>query len=263
MRVIQWNISYAGLIEIKINFLKNYLRKDNCIFVLEEVVDNDFKQLEKIKGFNLIYSLDLRKPGKYDAKNRKLGVVIGLSKNLEINKYKVINRSLFPERTLFVKCKYRNKEINILGFHSLIGVDYKKSKSAQFYAIAEFINKNKLDFMCFDANEPKKDSYNLSDLEFFDQKGDKGKAASLILGKNKIHNLNDSFRVFIENNKSKYLKRSPLETSFIVTGGFKKRYDYIFSTNNWKVENFSYLYKEAVLSGSDHALVIGDYKYIG
>jgi len=262
MRIIQWNISYAGLIEKKINFLKNYIKKDNCVFVLEEAVNSDFKQLEKIKGFNLIYSLDLRKPGKYDSKNRKLGVVIGLSKNLEISKYKVIKRSLLPERTLFVSFKYKNKEVNILGFHSLTGVDYKKAKSAQFYAIAEFINKNNLDFMCFDANEPKKDTYKLSELEFFDQKGDKGKAASLILGEDKIHNLSDSFRIFIEKNKGKYLKNFPLETSFIVAGGAKKRYDYIFLSDNWKVQNFNYLYKEAVLSGSDHALVIGDYMFL-
>jgi hypothetical protein len=211
MRIIQWNISYAGQINKKIDFLKTLVKKDDCLFVLEEVTQNDFEEIEKNIDYNLCYSLKLRKPGKYDAKNRKLGILIGLSKNLEIKKFNLVKRSLFPERTLFVSFSYKNKQVNVLGFHSLTGVDYKKAKSAQFYSIAEFIEKNNLDFLCFDANEPKKDAYNSECLEFFDQKGDKGKAASLILGANKIHPLNDSFRLFINENHDKYLKKSPLK----------------------------------------------------
>jgi hypothetical protein len=260
MRVIQWHISYAGQINKKIDFLKNFIKKDNCVFVLEEVTENDFKEIEKNIDYNLYYSLNLRKPGKYDAKNRKLGVLIGLSKNLEVKKCNLVKRSLFPERTLFVSFKYNKREVSMLGFHSLTGVDYKKAKSAQFYSIVEFIEKNNLDFLCFDANEPKKDTYNIKDIEFFDQKGDKGKAVSLILGENKIHKLNDSFRLSITKNKEKYFKRSPLETSFIVTGGIEKRYDYIFSNYSWKITSLEYLYKEAILAGSDYALVLGDFK---
>ena len=131
--------------------------------------------------------------------------------------------------------------------------------SAQFLAIADFLNERQFDFLCFDINEPKLDSYDISKLEFFDQKGDKGKAASYILGENKAHGLSDAFRQYISEKKNEYLNKSPLETSFIVTGGIEKRYDYIFSSNNWEVNNLEYLYKEAIFAGSDHAMVIGEF----
>lgn len=224
---MQWNISFLGLIEKKIKFIKEKISNERCIFVLEELKQKDFEAIKNNINFNFVYSLDIRQPGKLEAGNRGLGVLIAYSKDIDILNYGLIERSLFPERTLFAEFKLGNNKINILGFHALTGVDYKKAKSAQFASIADFLNENELDFMCFDANEPRLDNYDISKLEFFDQKGDKGKSASHILGANKTHKLKDAFREYILEDGESYLNRSPLETSFVVTGGVAKRYDYI------------------------------------
>jgi len=161
---------------------------------------------------------------------------------------------------LFAELKLNNSKINILGFHSLTGVSYKRAKSEQFISIAEFLHDRQFNFLCFDANEPKVDSYNISELEFFDRNGDKGKSASLLFGENKVHELEDAFRSFIADKSNKYLSKSPLATSFILTGGVEKRYDYIYYDKDWKVKSLKYLYNEAISAGSDHALVLGDFK---
>ncbi|MDD3777872.1 MAG: hypothetical protein PHH52_00620 [Patescibacteria group bacterium] len=260
LRVIQWNISFLNTIDKKINYLLTKILLKKCVFILEEVRREDFEVIKNRIDYNFIYSLDIRKPGKFEGRNRKLGVLIGFSKDIKILSSGVIERSLFPERTLFAEMKLDGIKINILGFHSLTGVDYKKAKSAQFAAIADFLNDKQFNFLCFDANEPKIDCYDISKLEFFDQKGDKGKPASLVFGVNRSHELSDSFRDYISIKKEEYLYKSPLEVSFIVTGDIKKRYDYIFSSSNWKVINLEYLYKESVTAGSDHALVLGGFR---
>lgn len=266
-------------IEGKINFLletiTSFNRNTKVVFVLEEVKVKDFEYIKNnIKGFKFIYSLDIRKRGKYEGLNRGLGLVIAYSSNITLIKYNLLKRTLFPERTLHAIFSCNNYKFGVLGFHALTGVGYKKAKSSQFASIADYIDKNEIDidFLCFDANEPKTDSYDISNIEFHDQQGDKGYSASLIMGENRVHKLNDAYREYISLNYNSLSKQTKqkikdklgtdlLKTSHIITGGGKKRYDYIFCSSRCNVINLEYRLAEAIKAGSDHALVVGEFKF--
>jgi len=107
-------------------------------------------------------------------------------------------------------------------------------------------------------------------LEFFDQQGDKGEKASYILRPEGVHNLRDCYRLMISQNKAEGAKikdaqnqcenieSKPLAVSHILTGGVKKRYDYIMVSPHWEVIGAEYRYEEGTKYGSDHAIVVSD-----
>ena len=253
IKVIQWNISYSCKIDKIIEYLKSHIEKETII-CLQEVLSS-FKErlIEKLDPDDYSYSLDYRKPGVFDGKNRKMGVLTLLFGG-QIKESKVLERTVFPERTLYSKLILNNEDISILNFHSLTGVGYKNAKASNFASIAEFLSLNPhLDFFCCDANEPKTDSFDVNELEFWDEKG-RGKFANLIFGTDKVHNLTDPVQA------SKNLFEE-LPVSYY-TGVNPRRYDYIFNLGDWTAESFNFYYKDSKKASSDHAIVIGVFKKV-
>jgi hypothetical protein len=236
---------------------------DSTVFVLEEVGRKDYEYIiENIGDFETIFSLNLREKGKYEGKNRDLGILIGFSKNFTLNKHNLLKDVPFPERTIYANLSYGNFDFGILGFHSLTGCSYSKAKSAQFASIASYIHENKkdIDFLCFDANEPEIDHYDISKTQFYSQQGDKGLSANLVMGEKKVHELNDAYREFLKSKKDKGITEEiPLTTSYIIGGKTNKRYDYIFSSKKWNVTNLEYKLEEGLSAGSDHAIALGEF----
>lgn len=104
---------------------------------MQEVTLKHYKELkEAMRGYNIRYSLDYRKPGKFDSKQRQLGIAIITTKDLPIISAKCIDRCLLPDRTLLVKVQCGSKTIKVLGLHSITGCDHKKAKSMQFLSFA-------------------------------------------------------------------------------------------------------------------------------
>ena len=75
-----------------------------------------------------------------------------VSKNFEILEAGVIERSPFPDRTVYVTLKKNDKTIKILALHSLTGCGYYRSKSVQYDSFAEFIDEYRPDIIGIDAN---------------------------------------------------------------------------------------------------------------
>lgn len=249
IEIIQWNISYSCKADKISEFLKSQITS-NSVVCLQEVLQSSMKTItENLKPSDYRFSLDSRQPGKFDAKNRKLGVLT-MTFGGKITNSHLIDRSVFPERTLVAEVKFSDLQIKVLNFHSLTGVGYKAGKSSNFATIAEYLNENDIDFFCCDANEPRTDSFDIEKLEFWDN-GDKGKYPSLIFGKNKAHNLNDSLYSIKEG-----FQELPVSYK---TGPTFRRYDFIFNSENWIVDSLDYLYDLSRKATSDHALVIGKY----
>lgn len=59
----------------------------------------------------------------------------------------LIDKSVFPDRTLVTETNFEGKKIKILNFHSLTGVGYKKGKSSAFASIAQYLHENDVDFI--------------------------------------------------------------------------------------------------------------------
>ena len=251
MMVIDWNISYAGDAQIKIDFLKSLVSDTYCI-ILQEVTENSYEYLKKIFcQCTILYSLNYRKPSKFDSKARKLGVTIILSNDITVLKCGIVERNILPERTLFATVKTASKqEIRILGIHSITGCDYKKAKSLQYDCLAEFVSEYKPDIIGIDANEPQVDSYDISQMKFFNN----GKGAETFFNEVKDIGLSNAFVLFHDiATKSDIV---PLAVSHRINNKIPVRYDFIFVNNSFNVKSFSYDYKNAVNAGSDHAILI-------
>lgn len=259
IRIIQWNVSSSCNPVSISSFLQSHLINDTpTIICLQEVTPNIHQVISShlSPSFN-IYSLNLRPKGKREGRNRSLGIEI-LGFNLAFEYSDLIHRSVFPERTLDVTCSSEKKKIRVVSFHSLTGVDYKKAKSSNFATLADHLEENAdIDFLCFDANEPKVDSLYPEKRVFYDNR-DKGKNASLILGKDSVHHLQDTFVTFLSATGQQEDK-NPLAVSFM-TEHIPRRYDYIYSLPRWLVRKVAYKYDEALNATSDHAIVIGDFQ---
>jgi exonuclease III len=252
MKIITWNISYFTKHEPKLKLLKNKVLNNSFIIILQEVKKNVYlKLLKDFKNHNVSYSINIRKPGKYDTGSRKLGLVIITSNDFILLEERVYERALLPDRTLFVKVKKDNQECKVLGLHSITGVDHKKAKSIQFYSFAEAIDELKPDIVGIDANEPKIDSNQVENMVFNDNK-DKGEGAKTFFETMKNNGLIDyaQIKYKIENEKD-YLM-----PSVKLNGGNYKRYDHLLV--NFNIKNIDYLMDEALEAGSDHALVVID-----
>lgn len=252
MRIIDWNISYAGNVKSKIEYMKTLLNESYCI-ILQEVTESSYIELKKsFCDCTLLYSLNYRKPSKFDSKARKLGVAIILSNDITVVHSGVVERNVLPERTLFATIKTLcGREIRLLGIHSITGCDYKKTKSLQYDCLAEFVSEYKPDIIGIDANEPKVDSCDISGMEFFNN----GKGAETFFNEVKNIGLRDGFVRFYKIDKSANI---PLTVSHKVHNKTAVRYDFIFANESIRLKAFSYNYGSAIAAGSDHALLICD-----
>ena len=170
---IDWNIYLNGEVLRKVDFLNEIINDDlPTIIVLEEVTLDSYEVIKvTFDSFNIQYSLNFRPKGKHEGKNRELGICILYSNHFKHSESKVIGRLPFPERTLHTTLILENREINIVGFHSLTGCDYKKTKTAQFLSLADYIEENSIDFICFDASEPQVDYGDVYKNKYFKQLG--------------------------------------------------------------------------------------------
>jgi hypothetical protein len=251
IQILDWNISFKCKINQIIDFLKVYISEQPyTIICLQEVLPHYYQALKEEFGEeNIAYSLHHRPPGKFEGKNRALGVST-ITNNCRILDSHLVSQAMVPERCLFTGIQIERTKIGVLNFHALTGKDYKNAKASNFASIASYIYENeaKLDFLCFDANEPFKDFQDIEKVQFYNN-GDKGENAALILGKNKIHKLTDSLRTYYQEN-GVVNENEPLTPSHK-----NKRFDYIFHSLNWKVLKIEYPKKVSLEASSDHSLV--------
>lgn len=257
MRLISWNIySFSKDSLSKVKAINRLIYNVNSIAVLQEVTPDIFEELSTSFGskFHVIYSLDYRKPSTFDGKERFLGIAMIISKNYEIIRANVLRRTLFPDRTLMVVLKDRQKTIKVIGLHSITGSDYKKAKSVQFATFAESINKHKPDFVMIDANEPEVDHPDVNKIQYWNNNG---KGTLKFFSTLTSIGIIDSVRLLPILNQHQSI---PLATSYIdKKSNIKRRYDHIYvKSESHKIKKVRYLYDEGVEAGSDHAIVLCD-----
>lgn len=253
MRIIDWNISYSNAPAPKIELLKKIIGDDSYVAVLQEVTPSQHEAIKE-QFPNMRYSLDYRKPGKFDSKQRQLGVVILCSEDVTFKEADVLARCLLPDRTLVADLEYKGESLRVIGLHSITGISHKKAKSMQFRSFAECVDELKPDIVAFDANEPAKDHYDIEEMEFFDNQ-DQGKGAEMFFKTLRDTGLRDAFVDGYD--KNKYIEGEPLITSHRFESSKKsKRYDFVFVGKEISIARADYLYDEAVEAGGDHAVIV-------
>lgn len=259
LRVVQWNIRINSNASAVAKRLQESVRLPTIVH-LQEVSSASFRTLcELLNPSACAFSLDHRAPGQNEGQNRNMGVAT-LSFGGRLLSSQLVDRSVFPERTLVTEIEFTDARIVCLNFHSLTGVDYKKAKSSNFASIADFMQTETLDFLACDANEPKVDSLLGNEVKFFDNR-DKGRCAAMIFGENSGHNLIDSYKSYLRKS-GVGSDTSPLATSHVV-GGRHCRYDHIYHALRWDVTTMTYDYESARKATSDHAIVVADFSRDG
>ncbi len=251
MRFINWNISYAGDTENKFKYLQTVITKDTCV-MLQEVKPHAYEYIkEQLQSeYHLFYSLNYRKPSKFDSDARKLGVLIIIHKSFQVEDSGVIERSPFPDRTMYIDFVHDNKNIKVLALHSLTGCGYYRTKSVQYDSFTEFIDNFQPDIIGIDANEPQIDHYDIKQMQFFDN----GPGAKHFFDKIDEISLVDSF--VKHNNITVCENGVPLTKSHNIRRKGAVRYDFIFIKNRFEINSMNYYYDDAINAGSDHALLI-------
>ena len=257
MKIIDWNVSWTGNADLKVEYLLRETKNNSFIVILQEVTQSFYKTL--CKAFELIanieYSLNYRVPGKFDTNSRKLGIVILTSKDIKIVNTQVLDRTILPDRTLMVDAMYIDQEFRIMGLHSITGCQHGKAKEIQYFSFAEAILEYKPDIVGVDANEPEIDHYDISQMKFFDNYNKGNGCKTFFMTMNESY-LEDAF---VNNyDKAQFVYGEYLTTSHILQPGNKKvRYDFLYvDRQNINDYNCSYFYKEAIKAGSDHAAII-------
>ena len=259
MKIINWNISWCHKTDNKIKYLKDLIKNDSFIIILQEVELSAYELLvQSFKGIAKIeYSLNYRIPGIYDTKSRKLGIAILISNDFNITNTQVIDRALLPDRTLLVDIENINTSLRVLGLHSITGCHHLKAKEIQFFSFAEAIDIYKPDIVGIDANEPQYDHYEIAKMKFFDNYN-KGQGCKTFFEAMQTNELKDAF---VKNyNTEEFVEGKYLTTSHIIKRGDKHvRYDFLFINDN-KINQYycRYDYLNAVTAGSDHAAIIVD-----
>ena len=254
IQVINWNISYMGNHERKLDFLFSLLHDNYCV-LLQEVKPHVYEYIKSNYPDNtILYSLNYRKPSNFDSDARKLGVMIILSKNINVKEAGVIERNVFPDRTLYATVGINSAELRLLALHSITGCGYYKAKSVQYDSFTEFIDAHAPDIIGIDANEPQIDSYDINQMKFFDN----GKGAETFFRHIKTKGLCDTF---VKHKNIVYcVEGTPITISHNVKRKGPVRYDFLFSNNSFEITSCDYLYDEAVKAGSDHAIIVAEFE---
>lgn len=259
MKYLDWNIKCYCNIDSIVDLIVSKADKHQCIIALQEVMPkNVTKIIERMsEDFYIVYSLDYRPADdEFDTDNRRLGVMLLISKDYEVIDSGVFSRCLFPERTLYATIKDNGVERRVMTLHSITGVSFKMGKAVQFRSFAESIRDYKPDIISLDANEPKIDHYDIEQMEFFDQ-GDSGKGAKLFFDEILRNGLVDIYTKGY--NTSLFKKGEPLITSHVLPNKEPRRYDFVFAKDNMEVRSVQCLYKEACEASSDHALIVATF----
>src|SRR5450756_1482067 len=192
LRVMQWNISWKRRLDDVAQFITEKKGNGPTIVCLEEVqfMSTYHRLVRSLEPTDSRFSLYLREAGKNEGKGRQLGVAV-FAFGQSITSFELPERTVFPERTLSVLLDGDLGPIRVVAFHSLAGVNFGQGKSSNFAAIADYLqlHRSELDFLCFDANEPNRDGMKVDEIVF----SPRGKAMALIMGREKVHDLSDSY----------------------------------------------------------------------
>src|SRR5450756_3001420 len=104
LRIIQWNISTMSKPKAIADFIGERIGQGPALVCLDEVKRTSYDKLVgSLNPSSSCFSLDLRRPGKNEGKERGAGVAV-LGFGLPIVSFELMDRAVFPERTLFVLC---------------------------------------------------------------------------------------------------------------------------------------------------------------
>lgn len=237
------------------------------IVALQEVNANSIEDLCEAAGLDWYRSaLELRPPGDHEGPGRRLAAAVA-GRGAPPLSVQLIPGVPVPERTLAADFG----DHIVCSFHAPPGVSWFIDKARQAVAIARWLaDVDKPVWFGIDANTPWIDHPDFSETVTHwhtgsdDLDGEPGD--DLLVGPDKIHDLEDAFRGYLRNNPeiaagiAAENPEGPLAVSHRTgkrrdSAGNPQRYDAIWTSPEFEVGDVAYHYDSSIEAGSDHALV--------
>ena len=177
-----------------------------------------------------------------------------------------------PEKVLAGWIDIGDEATTVVSYHAPAGVTHKLKKPAQAVQVAQWLASiDGAVLLAGDFNTPKVDHPNASKVRTHWHTGDRklrgATGDDVLVGPNEIHSLRDTLRTYLEATPRVFDEiraerpTGPLHISHHTNPGRNpRRYDAIWASPHFGVDNVTYIYEEALAAGTDHALVVADLK---
>lgn len=208
------------------------------------------------------FSLDRRPAVQGEGGHRRLGCALYGRAPLRLRGFELIPSLPFPEKALAAAVSFHDCELTCCSFHVPPGASHGRLKVDTMRELAAYLaRKPSRTIVGIDGNTPKRERWNIEENEWWRD------GESLLLGPQPRHGLQDAFRLVLAREPAyrRFLQRcspeGPLDVSFVRGHGSRSarcRYDFIYVTPDIEPLFVQYRYSDALLAGSDHAIVIAD-----
>jgi endonuclease/exonuclease/phosphatase family metal-dependent hydrolase len=274
MRVATWNINYPG----KVRALRRgeILRKlEPDLILLQEANPNSAEALRRAAGADwLISASDLMAhPTQGRSVANPRGVAIA-GRGQRPRLARLQPDVHVPERILLAEITLAGRELTAVSYHAPDGESWGIEKARQAVTFARWLASHPGPvIMGSDGNTPLIDAADFTRTRTHWHTGNRrlhGEPGDdLLFGPDNIHALDDAYRRWLGDHlaEASALAKSaplgPLAATYQTGKGAKSpgngmRFDSIWGTRHWAVQNIDHLYDDARAAGSDHAIVIAD-----
>ena len=261
LRFVSWNIHRKNHITPLVELLN---RINGDVVALQEVTVSAYQELVASKLFSWsTFSLDLRPPQANEGQGRHLGCALLGQASFRYKSSFLLEEAPLPERALIAEVETLTGLLTLCSFHTPPGATWQKKKPQALVALAQWLAHHQtMVVVGMDANAPRRDHPDIEQNQWFWEE------EPLMLGARPLHVLRDALRVQLTAHPLEAARRlahapqGPLAVSY--NRGWGKRvfipcrYDFIYITPDFAVSEVHYLYEEAILAGSDHAVVVAD-----
>jgi endonuclease/exonuclease/phosphatase family metal-dependent hydrolase len=253
-----WNVNGRHFKPSHFEFIRN---TDCDLLALQEATSGFHAELARAGLFDwAISSMDLSESLSHLGRSRSLGCSLFGRAPFSLLSAELLSQLTFPERALVVRSVADFGKMTVCSFHIPPGASWGEIKPQTLKAIAEWLTMQSGTIIFgIDANCPKTDHPGPQKNEWW------WDDEPALLGANPAHSLRDTLRTLL-NSRPEVLDQirsqkpcGPLAISHYRGRGKSKtacRYDFIYVSQDLAVHDVKYLYDEAVVAGSDHALVV-------
>lgn len=259
MRFASWNINRFAPLSGHSELLK---RIDADIVALQEVTHQSFNQLRHSLGYDWsVCSLDTAKAEWPIGKKAVLGTALFGRYPFKLLDVALLNTVALPERFLIANISIVGDGITVCSFHIPCGSTWKTGKSAAFRAITQWAAQQTMPTVVgIDANSPKVD-HPIHEHNVWWRGGEAD-----FLGSRTDHKLQDALRLLFRDNPDRFRKVAEIHPQGPLAHSYRRgraapiycRYDFIYVSSHFSVQEVSYPYDSSIAAGSDHSIVVAD-----
>jgi endonuclease/exonuclease/phosphatase family metal-dependent hydrolase len=258
LKFVDWNLNGFTGVDRKLEFLAA-TNWDVC--ALQEVTRESYDALEASGVFSSLSCAHHHMPA-LAGKPPRYYAAIGTRGRFNLSDPGILRDMPSPERTLVATIDSGDQAFVAASLAAPPGVRWKVAKVRQVDRIAAWLHdRTQPVVLGMDANTPKWDRHDLAASEWWDDR------EAILHGVDRAHDLRDAYREYLEQTVEtreaveRERPEGPLAVSFERGRGDRKvpcRYDYVYTSPEFEVENVCYRYEDAVAAGSDHALLVAE-----